>query len=129
MQINREELVKAVEKIMNADGAKKELDSYMDIEKKMKALIDKRNKLNLNDDYGIQNCWKEMIEILVKDEKKTLYYLEHCSKGELYWISEVFEDIAGALQSKELIICLRKLDNKYPELEMTKDIDTAESYI
>jgi hypothetical protein len=101
----------------------------MDIEKKMKALIDKRNKLNLNDDYGIQNCWNEMIEILVKDEKKTLHYLEHCSKGELYWISEVFEDIAGALQSKELIICLRKLDNKYPELEMTKDIDTAESYI
>ncbi|MGD6843144.1 bacteriocin immunity protein [Bacillus infantis] len=31
MQINREELVKAVEKIMNADGTEKELDSLLDM--------------------------------------------------------------------------------------------------
>ncbi|MFD6576869.1 hypothetical protein ACFWD0_11845, partial [Bacillus subtilis] len=48
---------------------------------------------------------------------------------DLYWISEVFEDLAESLQSKELINCLRKLDEKYPDLEMTNDIDIAESYI
>ncbi|VXC56409.1 conserved hypothetical protein [Bacillus sp. 349Y] len=47
----------------------------------------------------------------------------------MYWISEVFEDIAGIIQSKKLIDCLRILDEKYPELEMTNDIDLAESYI
>lgn len=54
---------------------------YMDIEKKMKALIDKRNKLNLNDDYGIQNCWNEMIEILVKDEKENFVLFRALQQG------------------------------------------------
>ncbi len=39
------------------------------------------------------------------------------------------EDIVEIIQSKELINCLRKLDGKFPELEMTNDIDIAESYI
>ena len=40
----------------------------------------------------------------------------------------MFEDISEVLQS-ELIKCLRRLDKKYPELEMKQDIDLAESYI
>ena len=30
---------------------------------------------------------------------------------------------------KDLLLSLRKLDKKFPELDMTKDIDIAESYI
>ena len=33
------------------------------------------------------------------------------------------------LQSKEYIECLRKLDDKFPNLDMTKDIDLVEEYI
>ncbi|CCG49151.1 hypothetical protein BANAU_1130 [Bacillus velezensis YAU B9601-Y2] len=33
------------------------------------------------------------------------------------------------MHSKELINCLKKLDEKCPDLEMTNDIDIAESYI
>ena len=101
----------------------------MDIENKMKVILNKRKKLNLNDDYGIQNSWNEIIEVLVKNEGNTLKYLENCGKEDLYWLSEVFEDITEIIQSKELINCLRKLDKKFPELEMTNDIDIAESYI
>ncbi|MDQ0815834.1 hypothetical protein QF033_000412 [Bacillus pumilus] len=101
----------------------------MDIENALKIVLDKRKKLDLNDDYGIQKSWDEIIEILGENEERTLEYLDRCSKEDLYWISEVFEDISEILQSKELIKCLRKLDEKYPELEMTQDIDLAESYI
>ncbi|CAL8895795.1 hypothetical protein ACQKEX_16760 [Bacillus pumilus] len=101
----------------------------MDIENALRIVLDKRKKLDLNDDYGIQKSWDEIIEILGKNEERTLEYLDRCSKEDLYWISEVFEDISEVLQSKELIKCLRKLDEKYPELEMTQDIDLAESYI
>ncbi|WP_144557608.1 hypothetical protein [Bacillus pumilus] len=101
----------------------------MDIENALKIVLDKRKKLDLNDDYGIQKSWDEIIEILGENEERTLEYLDRCSKEDLYWISEVFEDISEVLQSKELIKCLRKLDEKYPELEMTQDIDLAESYI
>ncbi|EOV9529293.1 hypothetical protein CN931_04910 [Bacillus sp. AFS054943] len=101
----------------------------MNIENKMQVILDKRKKLNLNDDYGIQKSWNEIIEVLSENEENTIRYLENCSKEDLYWISEVFEDIAEIVQSKEFINCLRKLDKKFPELEMTKDIDIAESYI
>ncbi|WP_242142433.1 MULTISPECIES: hypothetical protein [unclassified Bacillus cereus group] len=101
----------------------------MNIEKRMEVILDKRKKLNLNDDYGIQKSWNEIIEVLSENEENTIRYLEICSKEDLYWISEVFEDIAEIVQSKEFINCLRKLDKKFPELEMTKDIDIAESYI
>lgn len=79
--------------------------------------------------YGIQKSWNEIIEILSENEENTIKYLENCSKEDLYWISEVFEDVAEIIQSKELIKRLRELDRKFPELEMTKDIDIAESYM
>ncbi len=49
-------------------------------------------------------------------------------RTDLYWISEVFEDISANLKSQKFIDCLRKLDKKFPELEMAHDIDIAESY-
>jgi len=101
----------------------------MSIENKMDVILNKRKSLNLNDDYGIQRSWNEIIEVLTDNERNTINYLNNCSKNDLYWISEVFEDITEILQSKELIHCFRKLDEKYPELDMTNDIDIAESYI
>ena len=84
---------------------------------------------NIEDDYGIQNCWNKMIDILSKDINETVAYLENCSEEDIYFISEVFEDVSEQLQSKEYIECLRKLDDKFPNLDMTKDIDLAEEYI
>ncbi|WP_163583496.1 hypothetical protein [Gracilibacillus saliphilus] len=101
----------------------------MNIEQKMEGILNKRKKLNLNDDYGIEKSWNEIIEALSENEEETIKYLNNCSKQDLYYISEVFEDIAEILQSKELINCLRKLDRKFPDLEMRNDIDIAESYI
>ncbi|WP_342560590.1 hypothetical protein NSQ95_07345 [Psychrobacillus sp. FSL W7-1457] len=101
----------------------------MDTENKMRAILNKRKKLNLNDDYGIQSSWDEIVQVLGENEGNTLKYLENCNAEDLYWLSEVFEDIAEIIQSKELINCLRKLDEKFSELEMTNDIDIAESFI
>ncbi|PEP72048.1 hypothetical protein COM04_26810 [Bacillus wiedmannii] len=64
--------------------------------------------MNINDDYGIQKSWNKIIEVLSENEENTIKYLERCSEEDLYWISEVFEDIAESIQSKELINCLRK---------------------
>jgi hypothetical protein len=83
----------------------------------------------MNDDMGIQSCWEELTNILSANEKETIKYLSNCEKEELYWISEVFEDISENLESKDFIRCLRNIDKKFPELEMTKDIDLGEEYI
>jgi len=95
----------------------------------MDIIIANRKKKNIEDDYGIQECWDNMINILSKDVEKTISYLENCSEEDIYFISEVFEDISERLHSKEYIACLRKLDKKFPNLNMTKDINLAEEYI
>lgn len=101
----------------------------MSLKDKMDVILNKRKKINLNDDFGIEKSWNEIIEALTENEERTIKYLENCNKEDLYYISEVFEDLMEVLQSKELINCLRKLDEKFPELEMTNDIDIAEGYL
>lgn len=70
-----------------------------------------------------------MVDILSKDIYETITYLESCSEEDIYFISEVFEDVSEQLQSKEYIACLRRLDKKFPSLNLTKDINLAEEYI
>ena len=85
----------------------------------MDDIISERKSKNIEDDYGIQKCWNKMIDILSKDINETVAYLENCSEEDIYFISEVFEDVSEQLQSKEYIECLRKLDDKFPNLDMT----------
>lgn len=99
------------------------------MEERIRKLIEQRKKLNMNDDKGIQNCWEEITDILSDNEVNTITYLDNCSKDDVYWISEVFEDISQNLQWHKFIECLRRLDLKFPELDMTKDIDLAADYI
>jgi len=95
----------------------------------MDKIISDRKGKNIEDDYGIQKCWDEMIEALSQDIYETIEYLENCSEDELSFISEIFEDVSEKLKSQEYIACLRKIDMKFPNLNMTKDIDLAEDYI
>lgn len=95
----------------------------------MKKIIDERKKKDIEDDYGIQDCWNKMIDVLSVDVQQTIAYLNDCTEEELYYISEIFEDISERLKCKLFIECLRKLDKKFPDLNMTKDIDLAETYI
>lgn len=99
------------------------------IKEDMMKIIEERKKKHIEDDYGIQECWKKMVDILSEDVQQTVVYLENCTQEELYYISEIFEDISQRVQSQMFIECLRKLDKKFPELEMTHDIDLAETYI
>ena len=98
------------------------------IKESMMKIIEERKLKHVEDDYGIQECWAKMINILSVDVQQTVAYLENCTQEEVYYVSEIFEDISERLQSKTFIECLRKLDEKFPELKMTKDIDLAETY-
>lgn len=95
----------------------------------MRKVVQERKEKDIQDDYGIQKCWNKMIEILSRNVQDTIEYLENCSEEDLFYISEIFEDVSERLKSKEYIICLRKLDKKFPQLNMSSDIDLAEKYL
>jgi len=59
------------------------------------------------------------------DEEFTISFLNECSEADIYWISEVFEDISSRLNSRKYIECLNQLDKKYPELMLADDIQEA----
>ena len=40
----------------------------------MDDIISERKSKNIEDDYGIQNCWNKMIDILSKDINETVAY-------------------------------------------------------
>ncbi|MBC2239622.1 hypothetical protein [Listeria booriae] len=101
----------------------------MKLKKQMELILEKRKSLNINDDFGIEKSWNEMTELLSQNEMETINYLEESTERDLYYISEIFEDVSERFQSEQFINCLRKLDKKFPELDMTQDIDIAESYI
>ncbi|MGG0759204.1 hypothetical protein [Bacillus paramycoides] len=101
----------------------------MSVSDKIKKALEDRRMLHPNDDYGIEKSWGKLTAILSENEEVTINYLMNCSKEDVYLISEVFEDVSEKLQSKGFIECLRKLDEKFPDLNLTYDIDVAESYI
>ncbi|RDU25279.1 hypothetical protein [Anaerosacchariphilus polymeriproducens] len=95
----------------------------------MDIIIEKRKLKHNEDDFGIQECWDEIVVNLSESCEETIKYLEECSEEYIYYISEVFEDISEQLQRQEFIECLRKLEKKFPNLNLKKDIDIAEEYI
>lgn len=101
----------------------------MNISDQIKENLEDRRKLNPNDDFGIERNWEKLTNILSENEDETINYLKNCSKEEVSWISEVFDDVSEKLQSKKFIACLRELDQEFPDLKLTFFIDNAENYI
>lgn len=65
-------------------------------------------QLHPEDDFGIEECWSEMTDILSKDISATIEFFKNdCTDEEFYWLSSVFEDVAEKTQSTELIPVLR----------------------
>lgn len=87
-------------------------------------LINERSELH-PDDLRIREYWAKITEYLSKNVLETINFLSNCSEKELFWLREVFEDISSNLQSKDFIDCLKKLQAKYPNLDMETDIKYA----
>lgn len=53
-----------------------------------------------------QNNFEQRLEILTKNLDNTIDYINTCSKDELNYISECFDDLCEYFQSQELIDCV-----------------------
>ena len=74
----------------------------------LRAELSHRLSLDVNDDYGIEASWKRLTEILSENISDTLFFFEtECTDEELFWLSEVFDDVSKIVQSKRFIQVLR----------------------
>lgn len=94
----------------------------------LKRLLSERKQLDINDP-SVENYWDVLTEHLSKDASDTISYLNSCAEEDLYWLSEVFDEVSYNLQSKNFIICIEELDKKYPKAELTSDVESAKKMI
>lgn len=94
-------------------------------ENKVIDLLCERVMLDDNDP-SINDIWDKLTEYLSEDVEETINFLDNCPENQLYYISEIFEDISYNLKSERLIQELHKLNRKYPNLQMELDIKSAE---
>ncbi|UIO43731.1 hypothetical protein LOY85_06145 [Brevibacillus brevis] len=71
-------------------------------DEKVRAILGARALLDENDPR-IEQKWMELTDALSENEDLTLNFLKNCTKTELSYLSEVFEDVAYNLQSKKYI--------------------------
>ena len=97
--------------------------------KKVKEILDKRSKINDEDDYRIEKCRDELIDALRQDDLLTIDILNQLNEKEILYTSEVFEEIAYNLQSVNYINCLKYIEKKYPSLDIKDAIEVATEFI
>lgn len=77
----------------------------------------------------LDEWWEEMTQILSKDQSETEKFLEERSSKELYFLSELFEDVAYEFKSVSFIRFLKEMHLRHPDAEMQEQIKEAEEAI
>lgn len=99
----------------------------MDVKNKKKILELIEWRKGLGCINGMENYyWDPLIELLSKNEVDTIKFLGECSDEQIYWISEVFEDISDKFQSKGFVDFLKELQKAHPNVDIKQDIQSAE---
>ena len=97
------------------------------IHKQMKELIEKRKLVEPQDGEGTDYYWKLELEVLEVSLETTIEYINTASEDEIYWCSEVWEDLSTFWKSKQLIEAMENCQKRYPNIakKIQVDIDFA----
>lgn len=83
---------------------------------KFREVINKRAATSDEYEFGVEQCWKEEIALLMEDIASSIEFLKNdCTADEFSWISEVLDDIAERTGSEEFVECYKSLMLKFPE--------------
>jgi len=75
------------------------------------------------DKYWIEDLWKEEIAIFTKDTSRTMLFIQQCTDDEIYWMSEIFDDLASSPAIDEnLIKAIRRRANSISDKDKKSDV-------
>ncbi len=98
---------------------------------KVKSLLSKRIEYAEIEKHGgdhpkTNDVWNQLTSTIATDEDEAIDIIEILSEEEIYWLSEVFDDISEKLQSEKFVAYLRKLQKKFPDIDLSVDIEFAQ---
>lgn len=104
------------------------------IKDELSKLLQKRESIEPEYDYGIDKCCEEEIELLTRDINATIDFLDHeCTGEQFVWISEIFDDLVEKTQSRALIECFYRTAKCFPKEEsqyyLISNIKIAEQFL
>lgn len=99
----------------------------MDLLNKIEAIINKIEKLDINDSK-IYDYWNKLTMILAENEEATLKFLrETNNENVIDNLSSVFADVSNKLKSQNYIIVLNELEKKFPHLLLKHMVEAAKN--
>lgn len=78
-------------------------------------ILNKKNSLVLNDDFALEECWNQEIEMLSKNEEDTIRFINECLADEYVDLKEVIDDVILKTNSRKILEAFKKLKDKYPK--------------
>lgn len=106
----------------------------MSIGSEYNCLLEERKKMEEIVDWDNTPVIKEMVALFTRDMNETIEFVENeCTAEQFSWLSEIFDEIAIASNSKAFIKALRHTAEKYPKTtekyNITFFIDCAEEQV
>lgn len=87
-------------------------------EEKLRELLKERDKLRLNDAFGLQKIWDKLLYYCGNDEEKIISFLSTLDSNDLETMSEIFEELSEKLnKSKTFKKSLEEITSKYPDVD------------
>ncbi len=88
---------------------------------KVKKLVEEVDLLDPQNDVLWEINRQKRIELLTVDLIQTIEYLDKCSEKELWWNTDLLEELMEHFKSKELITCVER------NIKRCKNLDTIDS--
>lgn len=98
------------------------------IHDRLRAVIAKRIALHPEDDFQIDKCWKEEVALLTEDIDEAIdFILNHGTDEEIYWLSEIFEDVVHSVNSMPFVeAIIERANTIYDEAKKKSVLSEAE---
>lgn len=89
----------------------------------LKSIIAKRISTHPEYDFGINECWREALQLVKENPESVVMFVNNdATDEEVYWLSEILCDIYDLLQNDSIIDAFRERANKMDDAEMKRSI-------
>ncbi len=79
----------------------------------------------VTEEEPLKDYWRTLTDMITSNEEQGYEIMKEATEDEVYYLSEIFEDISGRLKSEKFITLLNELKVKFPETVKDDDIELA----
>ena len=95
------------------------------INKQMKELVEQKKTIDPHYSDDVEKNWSKMIEVMTTNLEWTIFYIDSASEEEIYFSSEVWDQISEYWRSPELIAAMERAKERFPSIASEIEIDLS----